>query len=224
MAGTLLLTAMFRAGASEPTPTDSVTAAAAAILGNALKGSIENIEHLGVKLDRGSLMQMLGRIVDGEQPQYTYEKAYELIDRHVSALQRAYIDSVFGIESQKEFLDKAAAEEGAIMTPSGLVFRVLTEGEGVHPASGDDVRISYVAKFSDGSEFDRTEEPVVFDVDNLVPGFTEGLKLMRPGGRYRIVIPAELGYGSQGIHGEIPPNAALDFTIDLLQVIPKPSK
>ena len=71
--------------------------------------------------------------------------------------------------------------------------------------------------------FDRTDEPVTFDVDRLVPGFSEGLKMMRPGGKYRIVIPASLGYGERGIPGDIPPNAALDFTIELLQVIPKPS-
>lgn len=222
-AGALLLTGALRAHAVEPGAADSVTAAAAAILGTALKGSIENIEQLGAKLDRQALMEMLGRIVDGEQPPYSYEKAYSIIDNHVVELQRIYVDSVFSVENQKAFVDEAATAEGAIVTPSGLVFQVITEGEGVTPASGDDVRLNYVAKFSDGSEFDRTEEPVVFDVDRLVPGFTEGLKLMKPGGKYRIVIPAELGYGTQGIPGEIPPNAALDFTIDLLQVIPKPS-
>ena len=56
-----------------------------------------------------------------------------------------------------------------------------------------------------------------------VPGFSEGLKLMKPGGRYRIVIPASLGYGAQGVPGDIPPNAALDFHIDLLEILPKPS-
>ncbi|MBP2691587.1 MAG: FKBP-type peptidyl-prolyl cis-trans isomerase, partial [Muribaculaceae bacterium] len=57
----------------------------------------------------------------------------------------------------------------------------------------------------------------------FVPGFTEGLKMMRPGGRYQVIIPASLGYGERGVPGAIPPNAALDFTVDLLQVIPKPS-
>lgn len=222
-AGALLIAGAPRAFAAETAANDSVTAAAAAILGTALKGSIENIEQLGAKLDRKALMDMLGRIVDGQEPPYSYEKAYSIIDHQVMELQRAYIDSVFSAENQKAFVDAAASAEGAIVTPSGLVFRVITEGEGVTPASGDDVRLNYSAKFSDGSEFDRTEEPVVFDVDNLVPGFTEGLKMMRPGGKYHIVIPSSLGYGTQGIPGEIPPNAALDFTIELLQVIPKPS-
>ena len=204
-------------------PADSVTAAAATVLGAALKGSIDNIENLGVKLDREQLKQMLSAIVDGAQPAYSYERAYAIIDDAVTSQQRHYVDSVFSKEAQQAFIDKAAAEDGAIVTPSGLVFQVLVEGEGVTPVSGDDVVVNYVGALSDGSEFDRSTSPVTFDVDRLVPGFSEGLKMMRPGGRYRIVLPASLGYGERGVPGDIPPNAALDFTIDLLQVIPKPT-
>lgn len=204
-------------------PTDSVTAAAASILGTALKGSIENIENLGVKLDRVQLMKMLGAIVDGEAPAYSYERAYQIIDADVIGRQQAYIDSVFSPAAQQAFVDQAAAVEGAVRTPSGLVFQVIVEGEGVTPVSGDDAVLNYVGSFSDGSVFDRTDEPVTFDVDRLVPGFSEGLKMMKPGGKYRIVIPASLGYGERGVPGDIPPNAALDFTIEMLQVVPKPS-
>lgn len=213
----------FGAQAAASEPNDSVTAAAAAILGTALKGSIENIENLGVTLDRPQLMKMLQAIVDGEAPAYSYERAYQIIDADVMHRQQAYVDSVFSSAAQQAFVDKAAAAEGAVRTPSGLVFQVIVEGEGVTPVSGDDAVLNYVGSFSDGSVFDRTDEPVTFDVDRLVPGFSEGLKMMRPGGKYRIVIPASLGYGERGIPGDIPPNAALDFTIELLQVVPKPS-
>lgn len=202
---------------------DSITSAAAAILGTALKGSVENIENLGVRLDRQALMSELSKILDGAQPAYTYEQAYAIIDNHVSALQKAYVDSVFSVESQQAFVAAAASEPSAVTTPSGLVFKVITEGEGVSPAGGDDVVINYVGSLSDGSVFDRTDAPVTFDVDRLVPGFTEGLKLMKPGGTYRIVIPSNLAYGERGVPGDIPPNAALDFTIELLQIIPKPT-
>lgn len=202
---------------------DSVTAAAATVLGTALKSSIDNIENLGVKLDREQLKHMLNAIVDGAKPEYTYEQAYTIIDDAVVSQQRHYVDSVFSKEAQQAFLDKAAAEEGAVVTPSGLVFKVIVEGEGVTPAMGDDVVVNYVGALSDGSEFDRSSSPVTFDVDRVVPGFSEGLKMMRPGGRYRIVIPASLGYGERGVPGDIPPNAALDFTVDMLQVVPKPT-
>lgn len=202
---------------------DSITDAAAAILGEALKGSVENIEQLGVKLDRQALMVQLGQILNGKAPKYSYQQAYSIIDNHVAQIQRAYIDSVFSPESQQAFIDATAAEPAALKTPSGLVLQVLTEGEGVNPASGDDVVINYVGKLSDGSVFDQTEAPVTFDVDRLVPGFTEGLKLMKPGGRYRLVIPSRLAYGERGVPGDIPPNATLDFTIELLSIIPKPT-
>ena len=78
-------------------PADSITAAAASILGTALKGSIENIEDLGVKLDRPQLMKMLADIVDGAQPAYSYERAYSIIDAGVISLQTAYVDSVLRI-------------------------------------------------------------------------------------------------------------------------------
>ncbi|MDE5554369.1 MAG: FKBP-type peptidyl-prolyl cis-trans isomerase [Muribaculaceae bacterium] len=202
---------------------DSVTTAAATVLGTALKGSIDNIENLGVKLNREQLKYLLNAIVDGAQPAYSYEQAYAIIDDAVVSQQRHYVDSVFSKEAQQAFIDKAAAEEGAVVTPSGLVFQVIVEGEGVTPAKGDDVVVNYVGSLSDGSEFDRSSSPVTFDVDRVVPGFSEGLKMMRPGGRYRIVIPASLGYGERGVPGDIPPNAALDFTVDMLQVVPKPT-
>lgn len=203
--------------------TPDVTRAAAAILGPALKGTIENIENYGVPVDRDELMRQLRRIVDGEVPDFSYEEAYGIIDRYVEGRQKAYVDSVFSADEQKKFVEQAAAAVHAVVTASGLVFTVITEGEGVSPMSNDRVSVMYVAKLSDGTVFDETDAPVTFDVDNLVPGFTEGLKLMRPGGRYRLVIPSDLAYGEEGIPGDIPPNAALDFTVDLLQVIPVPT-
>lgn len=220
-----VLTCLAPAASRAAEPADSVTQAAATILGTALKGSIENIESLGIKLDRPALMELLdGIVTDGRQPLYTYDRAYSIIDRHVAAVQNAYVDSVFAPEAQQAYVDNAAMAENAATTPSGLVFITLTEGEGVTPATGDDVVLNYIGKFSDGSVFDQTDEPVIFDVDNLVPGFSEGLKMMKPGGKYRLVIPSKLAYGEQGVRGDIPPNAALDFTIDLLQIRPKPSQ
>ncbi|MDE6557251.1 MAG: FKBP-type peptidyl-prolyl cis-trans isomerase, partial [Duncaniella sp.] len=104
--------------------------------------------------------------------------------------------------------------------PSGLVFQVITEGEGAMPQSGERVKVNYTGRLSDGTVFDQTDAPVTFDVDRLVPGFTEGLKMMRPGGTYRLVIPASLGYGDTGAAGVIPPGAALDFTVELVEVVP----
>ena len=105
-------------------------------------------------------------------------------------------------------------------TPSGLVFQVLTEGEGPMPADGDTVSVLYTGRLSDGSEFDSTDKPVDLSVSGVVPGMSEGLKMMKPGGRYRLVIPSDLGYGNRGIRGVIPGGAALDFTVELVGIKP----
>lgn len=109
------------------------------------------------------------------------------------------------------------------MMPSGLLFEIITEGEGPHPADTDIVKVTYTGRLSDGTVFDSSDRPVQFPVNRLVPGFTEGLKLMKPGGEYRIFIQPALGYGDKGASGIIPPGAVLDFTVKLLEILPRPT-
>jgi len=124
-------------------------------------------------------------------------------------------------ESQQAYLDEQKAREGVVETPSGLLFEVITEGEGAQPTDTDFVRVTYAGRLTDGTVFDSTERPVQFPVGNLVPGFTEGLKMMKIGGDYRIIIPPHLGYGDKGAAGVIPPGAVLDFTIHLDDIVNK---
>lgn len=153
-------------------------------------------------------------VVRGGNVGFTVDEAGRYID--------AQLDPVaakeFSAESQSEFITAAAALPGAVTTPSGLVFQVITEGEGEMPRRDSKVVVDYVGRLSDGTVFDSTTEPLTLDVDRLVPGFTEGLMMMRPGGRYRLVIPASLAYGDTGAGGVIPPGAAIDFTVDLHNV------
>ena len=99
------------------------------------------------------------------------------------------------------------------------MFIVLTPGQGDFPTAANTVELTYTARLSSGEVFDESAEPVQFPVEGLVPGFSEGLCLMQPGGSYRLVIPAELGYGAQGIPGIIPGGAALDFTVNLIRIV-----
>lgn len=122
-------------------------------------------------------------------------------------------------QSQADYLDDQKAREGVTETPSGLLFEVITEGEGDSPTADDTVRLTYTGRLADGTVFDSTERPVQFSVSHLVPGFTEGLKMMKTGGEYRIIIPPALGYGDTGAAGVIPPGAVLDFTIHLLDIV-----
>ena len=108
-------------------------------------------------------------------------------------------------------------------TASGLQFQVLDEGTGVQPTEADIVLVNYTGRLEDGTVFDSTEgkQPAAFPVTGVIPGFTEGLKMMKKGGKYRLRIPPELGYGAEGAGGGvIPPNATLNFEVELLEVAP----
>jgi FKBP-type peptidyl-prolyl cis-trans isomerase FkpA len=122
-------------------------------------------------------------------------------------------------ESQA-FLDKAAAEPGAVKTPSGLVYRDLTPGTGPSPSATDTVKVNYRGTLVDGTEFDSSYSrgtPAEFALNAVIPCWTEGLQHMKVGGKAQLVCPANLAYGESGRPG-IPPGAALVFEIELLDI------
>ncbi len=125
----------------------------------------------------------------------------------------------------RAYLAANKEKPGVRVTESGLQFEVMTEGEGASPKAEDLVLVHYEGRLADGTIFDssyRRGEPAVFGVTDVIPGWTEGLQLMRPGGKYRLTIPPELGYGARGAGGVIPPNAVLIFDMELLAVAPRP--
>jgi FKBP-type peptidyl-prolyl cis-trans isomerase len=107
-------------------------------------------------------------------------------------------------------------------TQSGLQLQVLKDGTGASPTTSDIVLVHYKGKLEDGTVFDSTEgkQPVPFPVGGVIPGFTEGLQMMKKGGTYRLKIPPQLAYGEKGAGGVIPPNATLDFEIQLIDIAP----
>jgi FKBP-type peptidyl-prolyl cis-trans isomerase FkpA len=124
-------------------------------------------------------------------------------------------------QTGREFLDKAAAEPGAAKTEAGFVYRELAPGAGATPTAEDTVRVHYRGTLLDGTVFDSSYErgePTEFPLKRVVRCWTEGLQMMKPGGKARLVCPSDLAYGDRGRPG-IPAGATLVFEIELIEVV-----
>jgi FKBP-type peptidyl-prolyl cis-trans isomerase FkpA len=119
-------------------------------------------------------------------------------------------------------LAAAAAEPGAVVTESGLVFRTLKAGSGATPKAIDSVRVHYRGTFTDGREFDssyKRGEPATFPLNKVIKCWTEGVARMKVGETARLTCPASIAYGDRGSRDVIPPGATLRFDVELLGVI-----
>lgn len=183
------------------------------LLGANVQASLNHLQDDGIAFDRAQVVEALDAYLRGDsiaitpqQAQTILREAFEAHDQQMAAAETAFIESI-------------ATLPNATKLPSGLVFVVEQPGSGAMPTLADTVEVTYTGRLSSGEVFDTTDEPIQFPVEGLVPGFTEGLCMMQPGGTYRLVIPAELGYGPQGIPGVIPGGATLDFTVTLIKIV-----
>ena len=125
-------------------------------------------------------------------------------------------------EAGEKYLAENATKEGVVTTKSGLQYKVLQEGTGKQPTAKDTVMCHYEGFLIDGTVFDSSVqrgEPATFGLQQVIAGWTEGLQLMKEGGKYRFFIPYRLGYGEGGAGAAIPPFATLIFDVELIQVI-----
>jgi FKBP-type peptidyl-prolyl cis-trans isomerase FkpA len=115
----------------------------------------------------------------------------------------------------------ATKEAGAVVTKTGLVYRSLAEGKGPSPLATDKVKVHYKGTFPDGKEFDssyKRNEPTEFPLNRVIPCWTEGVGMMKVGGKAKLTCPASIAYGARGAGGVIPPNATLHFEVELLAI------
>ena len=186
--------------------------------GHDIAVQLSRLRSLGVVVDLDVFVRSMNDQLHGVPGAFTPEEANAWLDSYIASTRPEDLPDVLSPESQQAFLDSVAALPGAVTYPDGLIMFVEVEGEGPMPTDSDKVRVMYTGRFFNGQEFDATTYPIEFPVSGVTPGFAEGLKLMRPGGRYRIVMPASLAYGAEGIPGAVPGNAALDFTVDLVGI------
>ena len=127
----------------------------------------------------------------------------------------------FGAFAQTDLAATAAKEKGAVVTPSGLVYRALRDGSGANPSAADTVKVHYRGTLANGTEFDssyKRNEPAQFPLGGVIPCWTEGVQRMKVGGKAQLVCPAAIAYGARGAGGVIPPNATLQFEVELIEI------
>lgn len=200
---------------------DKLSYALGMSMGHNFKGS--GINELNVQ----DFANGVAAVYDGVQPEMTYEEAKQTVQEFFTKMQEEMeAEAAKAGEANKQigeaFLSENAKREGIKVTESGLQYEVLTEGNGATPAASDKVEVHYTGKLIDGTVFDSSVErgvPAMFGVTQVIPGWVEALQLMKEGDKWRLYIPSDLAYGSQGAGGIIGPNSTLIFDVELLRVI-----
>lgn len=161
----------------------------------------------------------------GKEAPYELEKAGPLMDELMQKKQAAYFEKMKteAIKKNDAFFAKVEAENKALQkTPSGLRFQITQPGTGPLPGPTDTVKVHYTGALSDGTVFDSSVQrgqPLDIPLDQVVKGWSEGVQKVGKGGKVKLYIPPDIGYGDQG-QGDIPPFAVLVFDVEVLDIVP----
>ncbi len=185
-----------------------------------------SLAEQGMELDLDLLIEALRASYLGEETRLTTEEALAERDKFMQRRQQELEaertrDAETNLEEGQAFLAQNAEREDVVQTESGLQYRVIEAGEGASPVATDQVTVHYRGTLLNGTEFDSSYargEPATFALNQVIPGWTEGVQLMSEGAKYEFFIPANLAYGEQGRPGPIGPNSALIFEVELIEV------
>ncbi len=191
------------------------------MLGERLKSDVE-------ELDVDALRRAVETVYSGAEPLLKPEE----VEATMMAFQKKKIEeqqaavtkmAEDNLAKGQAYMAENGKKEGVVTTESGLQYEVLTAGEGATPKAEDTVKVHYRGSLISGTDFDSSYsrgEPVSFPLNGVIPGWTEGLQLMKVGGKSRLVLPAELAYGPGGMGEAIGPNETLVFEVELLDINP----
>ncbi|MCL2410518.1 MAG: FKBP-type peptidyl-prolyl cis-trans isomerase, partial [Treponema sp.] len=177
-----------------------------------------NLTAFDIEFDYHAFAEGLRAVIEGH-PQLTEEEALEIIEvAFQSAMERRFAQYR---RTEQEFLLVNSQRPEVRETESGLQYIIIEYTEGEKPNADSVVRVHYQGTFTDGTLFDRSDEPdgTYIPLALVIEGWTEGLMLMSPGSHFQFYIPSNLAYGSDGIHGIIPPYATLIFSVELLEIV-----
>ncbi|HEY1051204.1 MAG TPA: FKBP-type peptidyl-prolyl cis-trans isomerase [Prosthecobacter sp.] len=183
----------------------------------------DQFKNQGIAIDLAALTEGIKSGMAGEKPKYTQEELMGAMQAFENSM-RAKETARQGEAKEKgiKFLAENGKKKGVTTTASGLQYEVLKAGDGPKPAVTDRVNVHYHGTLIDGKVFDSSVErgmPITFGVQEVIKGWTEALQLMPVGSKWRVYIPSALAYGEQGAGGDIGPNEALIFDVELLGIV-----
>ena len=166
-------------------------------------------------------------VLQGRQPKMSHSEVNEVLEHYFTELEeRQQAEAAERGKAAKgegeAFLKENAKRAGITVTPSGLQYEVVKEGSGRQSKASDTVRCHYEGTLIDGTVFDssyRRNQPAEFGLRQVIAGWTEGVQLMKEGSIFKFYIPYNLAYGERGAGADIPPYAALIFTVELIKVL-----
>ena len=181
---------------------------------------------LGEDLDLEVLRQGMIDSYKGNKPLLTREETAEIQKQFAQKQQEKQIKDTLEMittnnKTAEDFLKENGAKEGVTTTESGLQYKVVTQGEGPKPKAEDTVKVHYKGTLLDGTEFDSSysrNEPAVFPLNQVIPGWTEAVQLMNVGSKYQLFLPPNLAYGDRGAPPVIEPGSMLIFEVELLSI------
>lgn len=183
---------------------------------------MQRAQAQGVEFDSDAFLGAMTDVMNGAEPKLTPEEMQQVMEAQNKEQEAAMAAAAGEAKAAGDtFREEYKAGEGVETTESGLAYKVLASGEGKTPTAESTVKVHYVGKLTDGTEFDSSVargEPAEFGVTGVIPGWTEIVQLMKEGDKWEVVIPSELAYGERGAGASIPPNSTLVFEIELLEV------
>jgi FKBP-type peptidyl-prolyl cis-trans isomerase FkpA len=186
-------------------------------------------------VDMATLQRAINDVFGDKKPLLNEEQAMKVMQSFAQKMQAKQQEEMAKKQAEMEakgkkniaeeatFLAANGKKTGVVSTASGLQYQVLTAGAGAKPKASDAVKVHYTGTLLDGTKFDSSRdrgEPAQFVLNSVVPGWTEALQLMPVGSKYKLWIPAKLGYGAEGTPGgPIPPNSTLVFEVELIEIV-----
>ena len=186
----------------------------------------KNLKRQGIEINSAAMAQGIQDGMTGGKMLMTEQQMKDSLSKFqkdLMAKHAAEVDKQGAANKAKgdAFLSQNKAKPGVVTLPSGLQYKIITNGTGVKPAKTDEVTVEYTGTLIDGTVFDstaKTGKPATFKVAQVIPGWTEALQLMPAGSTWEVYVPANLAYGSRSVGGPIGPNETLIFNVHLISV------